>query len=216
MKKRKIFAAVICAVLLVVGSVAGTMAYLTSKTERVKNTFTVGKVNITLDEAKVNADGQPVNDKNMVVTIAEAPRVTANSYRLIPGQTYTKDPTIHVAAGSVDSFVFAEVVNKISGIEDDENSIEKQLTANGWIKLDNPTAGVSEGAVLYYQQVKENTTRADKDMPLFTSFKISDTVSDLSAFTGDLIIINGYAIQQSGLADADSAWSALKGQITTP
>ena len=45
----------LCAVLLVVATVMGTMAYLTS-TDTVTNTFTVGKVAITLDEAKVNTD----------------------------------------------------------------------------------------------------------------------------------------------------------------
>ena len=44
----------IVAVLLVSLSVGATLAYLTSTTQTVKNTFTVGKVNITLDEVKVN------------------------------------------------------------------------------------------------------------------------------------------------------------------
>ena len=39
----------LCAVLLVTASVLGTMAFLTS-TDEVKNTFTVGSVNIALDE----------------------------------------------------------------------------------------------------------------------------------------------------------------------
>ncbi len=58
-KKTKALMLVLCAVLLVTASVLGTMAYLTS-TDQVVNTFTVGKVAITLDEAKVNADGTPV------------------------------------------------------------------------------------------------------------------------------------------------------------
>ena len=46
----------LCAVLLVAATIFGTMAYLTS-TDTVTNTFTVGKVNIKLDEAKANSDG---------------------------------------------------------------------------------------------------------------------------------------------------------------
>ena len=80
----------LCAVLLVTASVLGTMAYLTS-TDEVQNTFTVGQVKITLDEAKVTTDGEPVEG---------AARVTENSYKLMPGHTYTKDPTIHVDAAS--------------------------------------------------------------------------------------------------------------------
>ncbi len=80
MKTRtKALALTLCAVLLVVGSVMGTMAYLTSK-DSVENTFTVGNVAITLDEAKVETDGTEVSD---------ADRVKENSYNLVPG-THTQ------------------------------------------------------------------------------------------------------------------------------
>ena len=58
----------LCAVLLVAASVLGTMAYLTS-TDEVENTFTVGNVKITLDESKVDQNGNAV----------EGDRVTANT-----------------------------------------------------------------------------------------------------------------------------------------
>lgn len=97
--KSKALLLTLCAVLLVAASVLGTMAYLTSSAE-VKNTFTVGKVEIKLDEAKVNADGIPVEG---------ADRVTANSYKLMPGTTYTKDPTVTVLKGSEESYVRMKV-----------------------------------------------------------------------------------------------------------
>lgn len=97
--KSKALLLTLCAVLLVAASVLGTMAYLTSSAE-VKNTFTVGKVEIKLDEAKVTADGIPVEG---------AARVTANSYKLMPGTTYTKDPTVTVKAGSEESYVRMKV-----------------------------------------------------------------------------------------------------------
>lgn len=97
--KSKALLLTLCAVLLVAASVLGTMAYLTS-TDTVTNTFTVGKVEIKLDEAKVTADGIPVEG---------AARVTANSYKLMPGTTYTKDPTVTVKAGSEDSYVRMKV-----------------------------------------------------------------------------------------------------------
>lgn len=89
----------LCAVLLVAASVLGTMAYLTDSKD-VKNTFTVGNVSIDLDEAKVNTDGT-------VVTGAD--RVKTNSYKLLPGHTYTKDPTVTVLAPSVESYVRMKV-----------------------------------------------------------------------------------------------------------
>lgn len=89
----------LCAVLLVAASVMGTMAYLTSSDE-VNNTFTVGNVKITLDEAKVNTDGTPVTP---------AERVKANEYKLLPGHTYTKDPTVTVIKGSESSYIRLKV-----------------------------------------------------------------------------------------------------------
>ena len=97
--KSKALLLTLCAVLLVAASVLGTMAYLTS-TDTVTNTFTIGKVEIKLDEAKVNADGIPVEG---------AARVQANSYKLMPGTTYTKDPTVTVKAGSEKSYVRMKV-----------------------------------------------------------------------------------------------------------
>lgn len=97
--KSKALLLTLCAVLLIAASVLGTMAYLTS-TAKVENTFTVGKVEIKLDEAKVTADGIPVEG---------AARVQANSYKLMPGTTYTKDPTVTVLKGSEDSYVRMKV-----------------------------------------------------------------------------------------------------------
>lgn len=97
--KGKALLLTLCAVLLVAASVLGTMAYLTS-TDTVTNTFTVGKVEIKLDEAKVTADGIPVEG---------AARVTENSYKLMPGNTYTKDPTVTVLNGSETSYVRMKV-----------------------------------------------------------------------------------------------------------
>lgn len=97
--KSKALLLTLCAVLLIAASVLGTMAYLTS-TAKVENTFTIGKVEIKLDEAKVNANGIPEEG---------AARVTANSYKLMPGTTYTKDPTVTVLKGSEDSYVRMKV-----------------------------------------------------------------------------------------------------------
>lgn len=107
----------LCAVLLVAASVLGTMAYLTDSKD-VKNTFTVGNVAIKLDEAKVNADGKAIDKEGNVVTdLAKAERVAENSYKLLPGHEYTKDPTVTVNTPSVESYVRMKVTfNKASQI----------------------------------------------------------------------------------------------------
>lgn len=98
-KMKKIALIAVCAMLLVCVTIGATVAYLTSK-DSVKNTFAVGKVAIKLDEAKVDADGNPTKP---------AERVNANAYKLMPGHTYTKDPTVTVKTPSEASYVRLKV-----------------------------------------------------------------------------------------------------------
>lgn len=191
--KKKVILTVLCAVLLVVGSVLGTMAYLTSTTATANNTFTVGNVAITLDEAKVNDDGS-------VVTGSDAGRVTANTYKLIPGHTYTKDPTIHVASGSEACWLFVKVENGIADIEANgvnDNTIAKQMTANGW------TLVSGQNNVYAYR----TTVNAGTDVAVFGSFKINGN-ADTSSYQNASIKITGYAVQADGFSTAADAWAA--------
>ena len=198
--KSKALLLTLCAVLLVTASMLGTMAFLTS-TDEVKNTFTVGQVKITLDEAKVDENGKPVEG---------AARVKANSYKLLPGHTYTKDPTIHVDAVSEDSWIFVKVENGIAAFEaatsTEENgykSISDQITANGWTAL-NGVANV------YYKPYTKSDTGSD--LIVFSNFKIADTANDVQGWAtlNATVNITAYAVQKDGFATAEAAWAAFK------
>lgn len=194
-KKTKALMLVLCAVLLVTASVLGTMAYLTS-TDKVVNTFTVGKVAITLDEAKVKEDGTPV---------AGAARVTGNAYHLLPGHTYTKDPTVHVQANSEDSFIFVKVENGIANYEAG-TTIAAQIAENGW----QPLTGVANVYYKAYTKSAEIT-----DLPVFGNFTIAnhanaaDGWNNFSAETK--VTVTAYAVQQDGFASAAAAWGETFG-----
>ena len=95
---KKVISMILALVLVATMSVAGTVAYLTSKDE-VKNTFTVGKLAITLDETDVDVNGVKDGDT----------RVKANDYKLMPGHKYVKDPIVHVKADSEACYVFLKV-----------------------------------------------------------------------------------------------------------
>lgn len=92
--KKKIVALCLCVALAVVAIGGATLAYFTD-TDEAKNTFTVGNVEIKLDETNVD---DPQGD-----------RVQENSYKLIPGVSYVKDPTITVLEGSEDCYVRMKV-----------------------------------------------------------------------------------------------------------
>ena len=190
-KTSKALLLMLCAVLLVAASVLGTMAYLTS-TDTVTNTFTVGKVAITLDEAPVDANGDSTSGN----------RVKANAYHLLPGHDYDKDPTVHVEANSENCYLFVKVDNGISAFEDTTNSIASQITANGWTDL----SGVSG---VYYKEHTKATTSTD--YVVFQTFKIADnaqSVSGWSSASSAKITVTAYAIQKDGFTDAASAWAA--------
>lgn len=210
MKKFKALLVVACALLLVAASVFGTMAYLTS-TDTVTNTFTVGKVNIKLDEAKVNADGTPV---------ANAERVKANEYKLLPGHTYTKDPVLTVKGGSEDAYVRLLVtINKASALKEvfGANFLPQNYVDNTWNAQTWPcvkTTVNSDDTVTYefrYKKIVEANAADQKLDALFKSFTVPGTVNgeQLAKLGGLKIKVIGEAIQADGFESADEAWGAF-------
>ena len=197
--KSKALLLTLCAVLLVAASVLGTMAYLTS-TDSVENTFTVGKVDITLDETDVDVNGTPIKD---------AARTDKNDYKLMPGHEYTKDPTVHVGADSEDSWIFVKVENGISAYEAASSTeeggyktIAEQIKANEWTELTGVTG-------VYYKKYTSSDTVAD--LEVFGNFKIADnadTKEGWGTFTSATVTITAYAIQADGFANANAAWTA--------
>lgn len=208
---KKIVALLLCALLLVGASVAGTLAYLTSKAE-VKNTFTVGQVVLGdddtngLDEADVDEYGRKLNNRGAVWKEGDtlATRVVENEYKLIPGHSYTKDPTVHVGANSEACYLFVEVENGIAAIEAG-TKIEAQILANGWIHYkDN----------IYYQEA-EATGDEGADFPVFGSFKLADN-ADVASYADKNITVTAYAIQKDGMDDENEAWAALEAAYPNP
>lgn len=205
MNAKKIVTAGLALVMVAGISVAGTLAYLTSTTGEVKNTFTVGKVAITLDEAKVTADGAVVPD---------AARVTENEYKLMPGHSYIKDPTVHVDATSEDAWLFVKVENGIAAIEDSSNTIAAQMADNGW------TAVSGAGNVYAYESI----VHAGEDYEVFGTFVVSGDVEGqepddpaegvlyLSDYANAEINVTAYAIQADGFSSANAAWTAFAEQ----
>lgn len=188
--KKKILVACLCVALAVLTVAGTTLAYLTSQ-DKVTNTFTVGKVKITLDEAKVNDMG--------VVDTAETSRVKENTYKLMPGHEYAKDPTVHVEAGSEACYVYVKVENGLGNAEGG-TKIAAQIIDNGWAAL-NGVANV------YYKDVAASD--AVTNLVVFEKFTMADTVdaTALSALNNQTIVVTAYAIQKDGTGTAADAWT---------
>ena len=204
---KKTIAIVALVVLVAVASVLGTLAYLTS-TDTVKNTFTVGKVNITLDEAEVDMNG---------VAVTPAKRVKKNEYKLMPGHEYTKDPTVTVLKGSEESYVRMLVtVTFEKPLTDAQLSMNLDSIFTGysakWVRAGKEINTAK--TVITYEYRYDATVSADetdnKLEALFTGIKIPDNWEndDLAAIGGFEIEIVAQAVQADGFDDADAAFAA--------
>lgn len=207
--KKKTIALALALVMVFGATMGGTFAYLTSQTDVVTNTFTVGKVAITLDEAKVDEYG--VKDG--------ATRVKGNEYKLIPGHTYTKDPTVTVKAGSEDSYVrmivtinCADALTSIFGADFLPQDFVEGWNAETWVSTGNT---ISNGNNLIYEFWYKDIVKADADADkaleaLFTTFTMPGDVdaTDLAALEDLEINVIAHAIQADGFDDANDAWSS--------
>ena len=210
MKKTKAILMALCAVLLVAASVMGTLAYLTS-TDTVTNTFTVGNVQIKLDEAAANPDGSLVNG---------ADRVKANSYKLLPGHTYNKDPMVTVLKGSESSYIKMTVTfSKAAELDAiftptgaDMTSIFDGYNSANWIYKGN-TKDAAANTRTYEFWYKEAVAAPDANVALdalFDSITVPGTITNtqLATIEGMTITVNAYAIQADGFDNAEAAWAA--------
>ena len=200
---------VLALVLVIAMSVAGTYAYLTS-TDTVKNTFTVGNVQIKLDEAKANPDGSLVEG---------AARVDANSYKLLPGHKYNKDPMVTVLKGSESSYVKMTVtfskaaeLDAIFAPNGGANmiSIFNGYDSANWIYKGN-TEDTANNTRTYEFWYKAPVAAPDADVALdalFDSITVPGTITNaqLATIEGMTITVNAYAIQADGFTDAADAW----------
>lgn len=194
MKKRSI--ALLCAAVMVVGmAIGGTMAWLTAKTSTVKNTFTVGNIDIELKETGATPSGD----------------LLTKDFKMVPGKTLDKDPNVTVKAGSEDRWLFVEVMegNNLA------NYINYTVDSANWDEMDEVT-GPNGGKVYVYKgsaadgtaigiltnnkvTVKDSVTKADMD-----------ALEQLAANQLPTLTFKAYAIQKAGFETETAAWNQIK------
>lgn len=220
MKKRnKIVLSAIGMISVIVATSLGTIAYFTDS-DSVTNTFTVGSVEITLDEADVNEAGQPLGkDEKVVEKVEDAARVDSNKYHLIPGHTYVKDPTVTVLKGSEESYIRMLVtINEQNDLNEifKPDGIELETIFNGfdessWTCVSETKKDDTRTYEFYY---KETVAAPDGDVklpPLFTSITVPGEITkeDLAKIKDLKIDVEAHAIQAEGFDTADEAWDAI-------
>ena len=195
MKKKALIALAMVACMLL--GVAGTYAYLTAQSGVVTNTFTSGAVAIDLNETDVDEDG---NTK-------------ANAYKIYPGGTYAKDPTITVEAGSEECYVGAVVTvanwDKWAALFEGGTTEPKFANIHtglgaGWSVLKEENGVVT----LVYSEKVDPTSEIPA---IFSAIAIPATADadDLAAINGT-ITVKAYASQAVGFTGEGAAAAALE------
>ena len=236
--KKKSIIMLLCALTIISSVAFGTIAYLTDRAG-VTNRFTIGNVDIVVDETEVDENGNPVpnpdydpNDPND----PDDPNLRTeeeNEYPLIPGSEYIKDPTMTVVAGSEKAYVRMVVTlsnaAEIDAIFAELQSLYPEKYPNGFAPgvfvtgRDNTvwvyTGAMAKDEVLntytlefrYFEAVEPTATEDVELPPLFETIKIPGELTNahLLKLEGFAIDIEGHAIQATGFDNADAAWEAF-------
>lgn len=187
---------ILASTVVVLASVAGTLAWLTSSTATLNNTFTVGDLTITLEEPNFPEDP-----------------------KIVPGSEVPKDPIVTLAEGSEASYVFMKVEIGATLLSEAIQSIDYNTTA--WTK-GTGTSGNGVPENVYFRQ--ETAAEAERDLPaLFTKVLFKNTITGArltqicegyDGHPAEGIKVTAYAIQSANLPaqTAASAWSMLAEQ----
>ena len=195
----KLLALLVVMALLIGGAVGGTLAWLIDKTDPVVNTFTAGDINITLDEPNFDS---------------------TTAYKILPGDTILKDPTVTVEAGSEDCYVrmFMMVMwdEAADGHFDGEESVDWYEFNSDWYKgsidLIDKTANATRGHVIefrYKDKVSYNASDDQKLTPLFNKINVPTDITGerYESLEGATITVIAQAVQSLGSANADEAFN---------
>ena len=192
------------AVLILVLStiIGGTVAWLVTKTEPVKNTFIYGDINITLSETPTNKDGD--NDPN------------TNQYPMVPGAVITKDPKVTVLEDSENAWLFV----KLEKTENFDTFLEYEMAA-GWQQLtvnDVPVPGVyyrqvdQSDAPQEYWVIKDNTVnvKADVSKEMLNALDTNEDGTAKVTAEYPVMTVTAYAVQRdSNISTASVAWALI-------
>lgn len=174
--KKKTLALVLALTLLVAGVVGSTLAWMTDQTAEVKNTFTVGDINIGLTE-------------------------TTTDYKMVPGNTIAKDPTVTVKANSEACWLFVKVTEST-----DLKDFITYAIAEGWTAL----PGVDG---VYYREVPASA--ADQPFSVLKGDAVtvnSDVTKEMLTakdFANPTLTFKAYAVQKDNVASASDAWAKV-------
>ncbi len=180
MRKRSI-ALVLAVFALMLGSVFGTLAWLTAQSKTVTNTFTTSDITVTLQET------------------------TGDTYKMVPGCELKKDPKVTVATGSEPCYLFVQL-EKSSNFD----TYLTYETADGWKQLKDEE-GASVQGVYYRKITTEMGTEFSVLKDDKVMVKEDVTKEQMNALAeGDYPTLKVTALASQLMKDNDSEFTAIE------
>ena len=189
--KKKTIALIVCLTLIIGCAIGGTIAWLTDQTAAVTNTFTAGDVDIDLTETDVENDGT----------------LTANSYKMVPGNEIAKDPKVTVVADSEKCYLFV----KVEKVNNPDNFLDYTIDS-GWTSLvdADPSDIVSTDGV-YFRIVDASAVAQDFYVLAGNKVTVKNNVTknaldNLTESTLPQLKFTAYACQFANVNSEYQAW----------
>lgn len=190
--KKKTLALFLALALVLGGVIGGTMAWLTDKTPGIVNTFTDSDIEITLTETGAENN--------------------ANSYKMVPGYTISKDPKVTVVKGSEKCYLFV----KLEKSENFDSFLTYEIAA-GWTQLTDAEGKNVDG--VYYRTVEASDT--DQEFQVLANNQVTvkgegvtkEMMNALTEQTYPKLTVTAYASQFNKTAtesfDVNTAWTNI-------
>lgn len=237
MQKKNVLMMTMSLAMVGVVAVGGTLAYLTSNTKTLTNTFTVGEgydaTDFYLDETAKPATGNPEAISLVDRTDTVDGDATVAYEAMSIGDAIAKDPTLHLDDGP-ESYVFARVEGvdamiqagfTVSNTETNNGKyvagMANGLNTNNWVKVadlqDENDSTDFDGIYVYKVGAGDYTVTPGPNAMerLFASVSIDSARTSLPTLqdnVNDMIKITGAAIQADNMESVAGAWTALKGE----
>lgn len=224
MKRNHKIVALLLSVCLLAGCViGGTLAWLQANTDPVTNTFTDSDINITLTETDTDKETEGEQ----------------HDYKMVPGWTIDKDPTVAVVDGSEDCWLFVRITEStnldtyidysiVAGwtVVDDKDSNDNTIVIGRKVYADD---GDKSFGIIGYTDTKDAADASD-DVIVPNKVLVKDTVNksmmdaiDDAGETKPTLTFQAYAVQlyktnsdgnkesTTDEFDIDTAWEKAAG-----
>jgi len=206
-KARRALLALSLVLVTMLVAVGGTIAWLTDYTTPVTNTFSVGDIEITLQEHEYDDTKNELKDTTTT---------TGNeNYKIVPGVDLPKDPYVTVAATSEACWLFVKI---------EETDWSNHLTytldkttqpgaTTAWAELaDNPGVYFIKVDATGENPANFNILAKDEKG---NSITVSNQIKKDEITGTPKLTFTAYACQQANVTDAATAWSNIQANLPT-